>query len=216
MILLLLLDLIDFKNGYLFFMADSFNTCNKVLDVLRRTVAKKLDLIKKDDLKFAWITDFPLFEWNEDEQKWDAMHHIFSSPKSECIQYLEKDPEKVLGNLFDIVLNGTEIGSGSIRISDPELQKRVMKVINIDKEEAHEKFGFLLDAYSNNSSPVHGGMGLGFDRIVALLLGTNDIREVIAFPKNKDAANPMDGSPSDVEEKQLKELNIKLDLVKKK
>ncbi|MBS3157331.1 aspartate--tRNA ligase [Candidatus Woesearchaeota archaeon] len=204
------------KKGYLLFIADSYKTTNLVLGKVRQDVARRLNLIKKDELKFAWITDFPLFEWNEDEQKWDAMHHIFSSPKPEYIKYLEKSPEKVLGNLFDLVLNGTELGSGSIRISNPELQERVMKVIGLKKEDAEKKFGFLLNAYKYGSNGPHGGMGLGFDRFVAMLLGTNDIREVIAFPKNKAAQNPMDSSPCEVEPNQLSELHIKLDTLKKK
>jgi len=204
------------KKGYLFFVADKFLTCNHVLNKVRQNIAKKLKLTKEDEFKFVWINNFPLFEWNESENKWDATHHIFSSPKPECIKYLEKSPEKVLGNLFDLTLNGTELLSGSIRISDPELQKKVMKVINIGKEEAEKKFGFLLNAYKIASSPPHGGMGLGFDRLVALLLGTNDIREVIAFPKNKAAQNPMDSSPSEVEPVQLSDLHLKLDIIKKK
>jgi len=211
-----LLEKSKIKKGYLFFVADNFNICNHVLDILRQEIAKRLKLVKENELKFAWITDFPLFEWNEDEQKWDAMHHIFSSPKPECTQYLEKDPSKVLGNLFDLVLNGTELGSGSIRISNPELQERVMKVINLEKEEVMKKFGFLLKAYEYGSNGPHGGMGIGFDRLVAMLLGTTDIREVIAFPKNKAAQNPMDDSPTEIEPNQLSDLHIKLDIVKKK
>jgi len=140
---------------------------------------------------------------------------MFTSPKKEHIQFLEKDPGKINGDLFDVVLNGTELGSGSIRINDPELQELVMKFIGMKKEEAHKKFGFLLDAYEYGG-PVHGGMGLGFDRLVALMLGYNDIREVMAFPKNKSAQNPMDGSPSEVDDKQLKETHIILNLPKKK
>jgi len=211
-----LLEKSKIKKGYLFFVADSFGICNHVLDVLRQEIAKRLKLAKENELNFAWIKDFPLFEWNEDEQKWDAMHHIFSSPKPECIQYLEKDPGKVLGSLFDITLNGTELASGSIRISDPELQKRVMKIIGLEKEEAEKKFGFLLTAYSESSAPKHAGMGIGFDRLVAKLLGLSDIREVIAFPKNKSAQNPMDDSPAEIEPNQLSDLHIKLDIVKKK
>lgn len=203
------------KKGYLLFVADTYKTTNTVLGKIRQDIARRLNLIKDGEFKFAWITNFPLFEWNEDENKWDAMHHIFSSPKPECIQYLEKSPEKVLGNLFDLVLNGTELGSGSIRISNPELQERVMKVIGLKKEDAENKFGFLLNAYKY-AAPPHGGMGLGFDRFVAMLLGTNDIREVIAFPKNKSAQNPMDSSPCEVEPFQLSDLHIKLDIVKKK
>ncbi len=211
-----LLEIAGIKKGYLFFIADDFKTCNHVLDILRQTIAKKLKLTKENDFKFLWVKDFPLFEWNDDEQKWDAMHHIFSSPKPECIKYLEKDPSKVLGNLYDLVLNGTELGSGSIRITNPELQESVMKIIGLKKEDAEKKFGFLLNAYEYGSNGPHGGMGIGFDRLVAKLLGISDIREVIAFPKNKAAQCPMDFSPSEVEPVQLSDLHIKLDLIKKK
>lgn len=211
-----LLEIAGIKKGYLLFIADRYIICNHVLNILRQDIAKRLKLIKENQFKFVWVTNFPLFEWNEDEQKWGAMHHIFSSPKPECVQYLEKDPSKVLGNLYDLVLNGTEILSGSIRISNPELQKRVMKVIGMGKEEAEKKFGFLLNAYTDSSAPPHGGAGIGFDRFVVLLLGKKDIREVIAFPKNKAAQNPMDSSPNDVSPQQLSELHIKTDIVKKK
>ena len=182
--------------------------------MLRTELAKRLDLINPKELKFLWVVDFPLYEWNEEENRWEPCHHMFTSPKKEHIDFLEKDPGMVLGDLFDVVLNGTEIGSGSIRISNPELQKRVMKVIGLDEAKAQEKFGFLLDAYKYGGPP-HGGMGLGFDRLVALLLGLNDIREVIAFPKNKNAQCPMDGSPSDVDPEQLKETHIKVNVAKK-
>ena len=161
------------------------------------------------EFAFCWVVDFPLFSYNKDEKKWEPEHHIFTSPKKEHIKYLEKEPGKVLGDLFDLVLNGTELGSGSIRINNPELQERVMKIIGMSKESARKKFGFLLDAYEYGG-PIHGGMGLGFDRLVALMLGYNDIREVIAFPKNKSAQCPMDGSPSEVEPIQLKEAHINL------
>ena len=200
------------KDSLLLFIADEEKIVNSILSKLRIEIAKKLNLITKE-FKFCWVTDFPLFSWNEEENKWDAEHHIFSMPTKETIKYLEKNPPKVIGDLFDIVLNGTEIGSGSIRINKPELQEKVMKVIGISKAEAEEKFGFLLNAYKY-SSPQHGGMGLGFDRLVSLMLGFNDIREVIAFPKNKAAQCPMDSSPSEVDEKQLKELHIKKDIVK--
>ncbi|MBI2499085.1 aspartate--tRNA ligase [Candidatus Woesearchaeota archaeon] len=166
-----------------------------------------------NEFAFCWVTDFPLFSYNKDEKKWEPEHHMFTSPKKEHIKYLESDPGKVLGDLFDVVLNGTELGSGSIRINNPELQEKVMKVIGMKKEEAYKKFGFLLNAYKYGS-PFHGGMGLGVDRLVALMLGFNDIREVIAFPRNKSAENPMDDSPSEIDQKQLKELKIKLDLNK--
>lgn len=179
----------------------------------------KPDLRKnKNDPKefaFCWVYDFPLFSYNKDEKMWEPEHHMFTSPKKEHIRFLEKDPGKVKGDLYDIVLNGVELGSGSIRISNPELQERVMKVVGIDKKEAEKKFGFLLEAYKYGG-PVHGGMGLGVDRLIALMLGYNDIREVIAFPKNKAAQNPMDGSPSDIDKKQLDETHISIVEDKKK
>jgi len=202
------------KNSTIFFIADKKSKTNEILSGLRIELGKKLDLIKKDEFNFCWVTDFPLFEFNNEENRWEAMHHIFSSPKSECIKFLESDPAKVLGNLFDIVLNGTELASGSIRISNPDLQEKVMKVIGMEKEEARKKFGFLLDAY-DYAGPAHGGMGIGFDRVVAMLLGTTDIREVIAFPKNKAAQNPMDDSPSEASSQQLSDLHIKVDIAKK-
>ena len=186
---------------------------NSVLAELRLKLGGDLGLIK-DEFKFCWVVDFPLFSYHEDEQRWEPEHHMFTMPKEEHLEFLESEPGKVLGNLFDLVLNGTEIGSGSIRISRPDVQERVMKVIGMSKQEARKKFGFLLDAY-DYAGPIHGGMGLGFDRTVALLLGQKDIREVIAFPKNKNAQCPMDGSPAEVDEKQLKEANIKLNVVKK-
>jgi aspartyl-tRNA synthetase len=178
----------------------------------------KPDLRKnKDDrseFAFCWVTDFPLFAKNDDGT-WTPEHHMFTMPKEEHIKFLESDPSKVEGNLFDLVLNGTELASGGMRISSPELQEKVMKVIGMSKKEANEKFGFLLDAYSYGG-PVHGGMGIGFDRVLALMKGTNDIREVIAFPKNKAAQCPMDDSPSPISNQQLKDAHIKLDVPAKK
>ena len=167
----------------------------------------------KNEFAFCWIYDYPLFAYNKDTKKWTPEHHMFSSPRKEDLKYLEKDPGKVKGDLFDVVLNGVELGSGSIRINNPELQERIMKVIGMSKAEAERKFGFLLNAYKYGG-PVHGGMGLGFDRMVALMLGYNDIREVIAFPRNKAAQNPMDESPSEIDKHQLKETHI--EVVKKK
>ena len=197
------------KKGYLFFAADKKKKVNEILSKLRLKLGNDLKLIK-NEFKFCWVIDFPLFAYNEEEERWEPEHHMFTMPKEEFIENLEDDPGEVLGDLFDLVLNGIEIGSGSIRISRPDVQERIMKIIGLKEDEAREKFGFLLDAYKYASGP-HGGMGLGFDRLVALMLGINDIREVIAFPKNKAAQNPMDGSPSKVDDKQLKELGIKLD-----
>jgi len=199
----------------LFFVADKEKNVNTILDKLRNEFAGRLKLTKKDDFRFVWVTDFPLFEWDEENEKWMPAHHIFSSPKEEDLKYLEKEPGKVKAKLYDLVLNGVELGSGSIRINKKDVQNRVMKVIGLSEEEAERKFGFLLNAF-RYGAPPHGGIGLGLDRIVALLCGLSDIREVIAFPKNKAAECPMDGCPSDVNEEQLKELHIRLDVIKKK
>lgn len=169
----------------------------------------------KNEFVFCWVTDFPMFAYNKEEKRWEPEHHMFSSPKREHLKYLDSDPGKVKGDLFDIALNGVELGSGSIRISNPELQEKIMEIIGMSKQEANKKFGFLLDAYKYGG-PVHGGMGLGFDRLVALMLGYDDIREVIAFPKNKSAQNPMDGSPSEVSKEQLKDVHVSIVEPKKK
>ncbi|RME77358.1 aspartate--tRNA ligase [Candidatus Woesearchaeota archaeon] len=195
----------------LLFIADTKHTTHLVLDKLRREIGKRQGLIDEDKLNFVWVTDFPFFEWNEDEEKWEAGHNPFSMLTEETIQYLEDDPGKVYCKQFDLVLNGVEIASGSIRNTNPELQTRVLRAIGISEEETQEKFGFLLEAFKYGVPP-HGGMGIGFDRIVALALGLDDIREVIAFPKNKSAQCPMDGSPSQISKEQLKELFIDLKL----
>jgi aspartyl-tRNA synthetase len=191
----------------LLFIADKNKKTNEVLGKLRLKCADSLGIIPKDTFQFVWINDFPLFSYNEDENRWEPEHHMFSMPKKEFIKDFEKRPGEVIGDLWDITLNGLELGSGSIRVTDPELQARIMHFIGINKEEAQEKFGFLLDAYKYGA-PVHGGMGLGIDRLVALMSGTSDIREVIAFPKNKNAECPMDESPSHITERQLKELHL--------
>lgn len=202
------------KKGYIFFIADKPKIVNSALSKLRLELGEKLCLINKKEFSFVWIVDFPLFEWNEDEEKWDPAHHMFTMPKKEHIKFLETEPGKVYADLYDLVLNGVEIGSGSIRINNPELQERVMNVVGFDKERARKRFGFLIDAY-RFGGPSHGGFAVGFDRLVALMGGSNDIREFLAFPKNKNAENPMDGCPSEVTNEQLKELGIKLDFVKK-
>ncbi len=200
-------------SGVLMFIADKKSKCNEILDKLRRELASRLNLIKEDDFKFVWITDFPLFEWDDENDVWAPAHHMFTMPKEEFIGKLGKDPSKVIATCYDITLNGIELGSGSIRIHKPEIQEEVMKVIGLDKKEAERKFGFLLEAFKYGAPP-HGGIGIGLDRVVALSLGFNDIREVIAFPKNKAAQNPMDGSPSEVDNFLLKDLHIKTDIKK--
>jgi len=203
------------KKGYLLFIADKPKIAYDVLGRLRNRLGKELKLYDPKDFKFCYVTDFPLFERNEDENKWDPAHHMFCQPIEEHIQFLESDPGKVLCTQYDLSLNGVELGSGSIRITNTELQEKVMKVVGYPKEKAERNFGFLLEAFKYGSPP-HGGIGLGFDRIVASMLGYKDIREVIAFPKTKSAEGLVDASPSELEDKQLKELSLKHDFVKKK
>ncbi len=193
----------------LMFIADKKSATNDVLDKLRRKLAEDLGLIDENTHNFLWVNDFPLFAYNEEQEKWEPEHHMFSMPKEEFVDDFEKRPAEVLGDLWDLVYNGVEMGSGSIRVSNPEVQERIMNFVGFDKEAAHEKFGFLLDAYQYGG-PVHGGMGLGLDRFVAMMQGLTDIREVIAFPKNKAAVCPMDGSPSAYDASALAELNIEL------
>ncbi len=202
-------------SSILMFIADTPHKTNQVLGKLRQELAKRLNLINPKEVGFCWITDFPFFEWNEDEEKWGAAHNPFSMIREEDLHYLESDPGRVICHQYDLVLNGWELGSGSVRINKPELQERVLKMLGLSKEQVQRKFGFLLEAYKYGA-PIHGGIGIGFDRVVALLNGIYDIREVIAFPKNKAAECPMDGSPSEVEERQLKELHLKTDIAKKK
>lgn len=197
------------KTGTLFFVADKEKIALTALGQLRQELAKELNLIDSNLFKFCWVNDFPLFSYNEDEQKWEPEHHMFSMPKEEFIDDFEKRPGEVVGDLWDLVLNGWEMASGSIRISKPEIQERILKFIGFSREEAELKFGFLLKAYEFGG-PIHGGMGIGLDRLVTLMLKKSDIREVIAFPKNKSAECPMDNSPNKISSKQLDELHISL------
>ena len=197
------------KDGdLLLFVADKKNTACLSLGQIRLAVAEKTK-IKREGFSFCWITEFPLFEWNEETQKWDPAHHPFCMPIKEHMQFIESDPGKVHCTQYDLVLNGTEMGSGSIRIHKPEIQRQVFNAIGLSQEEAEEKFGFLLHAYEYGGPP-HGGIGIGFDRLVAMMQGLTDIREVLAFPKNKKAEGVMDGAPSTVSLEQLKELSIKV------
>ena len=200
-------------NDLLLFAADSPKIANEVLSKIRLKLANSLGLIKENEFDFCFITDFPMFEWNEDEQKWDFAHNPFTMPKEEYWKNLEKDPGKVVSYQYDFVMNGSELFSGSVRNNIPELQMKTFKVTGMSEAEINSKFGFLLEAY-RYGAPAHAGFGLGFDRLSSLMQGIHDIREVIAFPKNKAAENPMDGSPNEASEKQLQELHIKLDFVK--
>ena len=180
----------------------------KALGVLRSQLGQPLLKGCENEWQFLWVREFPLFEWNPDRKGWDARHHLFTMPNPEHIGILESDPGKVYAQLYDVVLNGNELGSGSIRIHRPDIQERVLKMVGFTPEEAHEKFGFLIDAY-RYASPPHGGIGMGLDRIVMLMSGRDSIRDTIAFPKTASAASLMDGSPSEVEAQTLKELGLK-------
>jgi aspartyl-tRNA synthetase len=196
-------------DGTIFFVADNKKISQTALGHLRNQLAKDLEIIDSKEFKFCWVNDFPLFSYNEDEKKWEPEHHMFSMPKNEFIDDFEKRPAEVKGDLWDLVLNGWEMASGSIRISNPELQERILNFVGFDKKEAQEKFGFLLTAY-DYGGPIHGGMGIGLDRLVAMMKGLTDIRQVIAFPKNKSAQCPMDDSPGKIAKEQLEELHIAL------
>jgi len=196
-------------NQTVFFVADKPAVCNEALGQLRNQLGKDLELYDPTELAFCWVTEFPLFEFDEEADDWTAAHHMFTMPTPETIAFLESDPGKVVASCYDIVLNGVEIASGSIRVHDPEVQRRVMQAMNIDEREAEEKFGFFLEALTYGAPP-HGGFAIGFDRLVALLDGESDIRDYIAFPKNKNMQGPMDKSPSPVDTEQLDELGLVL------
>ena len=183
------------------------NSVLSVLGALRQEVAKKLDIIPTDKFNLLWITEFPFFEWDEDAQTFVAMHHPFTSPMDECLEYLETDKVQVRAKAYDLVLNGVELSSGSIRITDPVLQKRMFTLLGLSDEEAYEKFGFLTDAF-RFGPPPHGGMGIGLDRLVMQMIGAESLRDVIAFPKLQNASEPMTECPSPVDTLQLDELGI--------
>ena len=202
------------KGQVLMFIADKVSVTNDVLSRIRQKLADHFKLYDSNEFAFCWITDFPLFEWDDDSEKWEMSHHMFCMPREEDVKYLDSDPGKVLCTQYDLVLNGWELGSGSIRNHDSAVQEKIMKAVGFTAEEAQDRFGFLLEAFKYGAPP-HGGIGIGFDRTVAMMMGLRDIREVIAFPKNKAAECPMDGSPSSIKDEQLKELSLKLDVVKK-
>ncbi len=202
----------------LFFGADTPKIVNDSLGNLRVKVAEELNLIDKNKLKFLWVTNFPLFEYDETEKRLTAMHHPFTHPKletdkigdiKELIKALTENPENLLARSYDVILNGIELGGGSIRIHNPELQEKMFEVLGFDKEKMYEQFGFLLNALKYGAPP-HGGIAFGLDRILMLMLKENSIRDVIPFPKTQKAVDLMSNSPSEVSEKQLKELFIKV------
>lgn len=180
-----------------------------ILGSLRLEMGRRLNLIDEEQFKFAWIVDFPLLEWDEEENRWVSVHHPFTSPKLEDLHLLDLDPGKVRARAYDLVLNGNEIAGGSIRIHDAELQRKIFKLLGISDEEARKKFGFLLEAFKYGAPP-HGGIAFGFDRLVMLFTGMKSIRDVIAFPKTSSALSLMDEAPSEVDPKQLDELHIQV------
>ncbi len=197
------------KGDVLFFVADRDKVVFDALGQLRCELARRLGLIRPGDWKLLWVTEFPLLEYDEEDKRWVAMHHPFTSPMEEDLALMETDPGAVRARAYDIVLNGTELGGGSIRIHDPELQRRMFRLIGLTEEQAQRRFGFLLDAF-RYGTPPHGGLAYGFDRLVMKLSGSEDIRDVIAFPKVQTAACLMTDAPSDVDPKQLEELGIRL------
>ena len=179
------------------------------LGAVRSKLGKDLNLCDPDKWAFAWIVDFPMFEWNEDENKWDTAHHMFTMPQYKYHDTLESNPGEVKGDLYDLVLNGYELASGSIRIHDPELQKRIFKIVGFDEEEGQKKFGFLTEAFKYGAPP-HGGIAPGLDRLIMIMCREASIHDVIAFPKNSFAISPMDECPGEVDQKQLDELHLKI------
>ena len=198
------------KGDVILIVADKKSTALSVLGHLRNETARKLDIIP-DRYNFLWITEFPFFEYDEESGQYVAMHHPFTSPLDECLEYLETDKSKVKAKAYDLVLNGIELSSGSIRITDPELQSRIFSLLGLSKEEAQAKFGYLLDAF-RYGAPPHGGMGIGFDRLLMQMLKAESLRDVVAYPKLKDGTEPMTDCPAVVDENQLKELGLKIDL----
>ena len=172
-------------------------------------LGKQLGLIDESDWRWLWVVDFPAFGWNEQEKRWDSLHHPFTSPRDEDMDKLESDTAGVLSEAYDLVLNGSELGGGSVRIHRRDVQLRVFKLLGISDDEAQEKFGFLLDALQMGAPP-HGGIALGLDRIIMHLCGTTNIRDVIAFPKTQTGADLMTEAPSPVDDKQLRELHLRL------
>ena len=196
------------KGDVVLIVADKNKVTLPVLGALRLKVAKQLDIIP-EGFNFLWITEFPFFEYDEDTDSWLAMHHPFTMPMDECIQYLDTDPGKVTAKAYDLVLNGTELSSGSIRITDYELQQKMFQALGLSDEEIEAKFGFLVEAYKYGAAP-HGGMGIGLDRLAMIMTGNDSLRDVTAFPKVQNASELMSGAPNVVDEEQLQELSISI------
>lgn len=199
------------KGDLILFVADKQSVVFDSLGNLRNEVAKRLNIIEESDMKLVWITEFPLFEYDEEENRYVAKHHPFTHPMDEDIELLESAPEKVRAKAYDIVINGDEMGGGSIRINNSELQKKMFSALGFTEEEAYDKFGFLLEAFKYGTPP-HGGIAYGFDRLIMLLSNTSNIRDVIAFPKTQSATCLMTNAPTMVSEKQLEEVHVRIDI----
>jgi aspartyl-tRNA synthetase len=198
------------NNQLAFVVAGEPDTVSKTLGQLRLTLARKDGLLDPEKFEFLWVVDFPLLEWDPEDKRYVAMHHPFTSPHDEDFGKLDSDPGAARAKAYDLVLNGSEIGGGSIRIHDAAVQSRMFSLLNISPEEAKSRFGFFLEALEYGTPP-HGGIALGLDRICALLSNETSIREVIAFPKTATAVDLMSDAPSPVDQKQLRELHLKID-----
>ena len=199
---------LDIKSGdIVFIVGDKPKITLSALGALRLKLAHRENLVDENKWSPLWVVDFPLFDWNEDHQRWDSLHHPFTSPNFEDIKKLDDNPGAVRSLGYDIVMNGYEVGGGSIRIHNKDLQSKIFNLLNINDKEADEKFGFLMNAFKYGAPP-HGGMAFGFDRLIMLLIGSKQIRDVIAFPKTTSAMSLMDNSPSNVDNKQLDELGL--------
>ena len=190
-------------------LADKNDIVLNSLGALRCVIAKEMNLLNPNEYNLCWIVDFPLFEYDEEEKRYVSKHPPFTHPKDEDIKYLESNPEKVYAKAYDIVINGDELGGGSIRINNSDLQNRMFKALGLTKEETEIKFGFLLEALKYGTPP-HGGLAFGLDRLIMLLVGTNNIKDVIAFPKTQSASDLLTDAPCIVSEAQLEELNLKI------
>ena len=205
-----LIKAMDGENGdLLLFAADKNKVVWDVLGNLRLEIARNLGILDKNQYNFLWVTEFPLLEWSEEENRYVAMHHPFTMPMEEDLELLDTDPGKVRAKAYDIVLNGTELGGGSVRIFQEQIQEKMFEVIGLSKETANERFGFLLNAFKYGVPP-HAGLAFGLDRMVMLMAQADSIREVIAFPKVKDASCLMTDAPNVVDDIQLQELGIEL------
>jgi aspartyl-tRNA synthetase len=210
-----IIEAMDAKLGdMILFIADKKSVTNVTLGGLRLEAAKKLELINPDDLKVLWVVDFPLFEYDEDDGRYYAKHHPFTSPMEEDLDIIESDPQNARAKAYDLVINGSEVGGGSIRIYDANLQNRMFKALGLDEEEINDKFGFLVEALKYGTPP-HGGIAFGLDRLTMILTGTENIRDVIAFPKTQNATCPLTNAPSLAEGKQLEELALAVVLPEK-